>query len=87
MPPETFVDTVKQRSPQLVCLSALLTVTMGSMKTTIEALQKAGVRDSVKVLVGGAPVTSGYAGEIGADGFGENATAAVALARKLVRAA
>jgi 5-methyltetrahydrofolate--homocysteine methyltransferase len=56
------------------------------MKTTIEALESAGVRNKVKVLVGGAPVTSQYAREIGADGYGENATAAVALGRELGRA-
>ena len=67
-----------------VCLSALLTVTMPSMKTTIEALKQAGVRDKVKVLVGGAPVTQQYAEEIGADGYGENASNAVALARRMV---
>ena len=82
--PEVFVSTIKERSPQLVCLSALLTVTMPSMKTTIEALKTAGVRDSVKVMIGGAPVTAEFAQEIGADGFGENATAAVTLARRLM---
>jgi 5-methyltetrahydrofolate--homocysteine methyltransferase len=67
----------------VICLSALLTVTMPSMKATIEALTAAGVRDRVKVLVGGAPVTARFAEQIGADGFGENATAAVALARQM----
>ena len=85
--PQKFVSAIRERSPQLICLSALLTVTMPSMKTIIDALREAGVRDSVKVLVGGAPVTAEFAREIGADGFGENATAAVALARKLLQAA
>ena len=67
-------------------LSALLTVTMPSMKTTIEALKEAGVRDGVKVMVGGAPVTEQFAQEIGADGYSENASSAVALARKLAAA-
>jgi 5-methyltetrahydrofolate--homocysteine methyltransferase len=67
-----------------LCLSTLLTVTMPSMKTTIEALKEAGLRDGVKVLVGGAPVTSDFAREIGADGYGESAATAVTLARKLV---
>jgi len=84
--PQMFVDTIRERHPQLVCLSALLTVTMGSMRTTIEALKQAGVRDSVKVLVGGAPVTPEFARQIGADGFGESATAAVTLARQMVQA-
>jgi corrinoid protein of di/trimethylamine methyltransferase len=82
--PEKFAAAVKEREANIVCLSALLTVTMPSMKTTIEALKSAGVRDRIKVLIGGAPVTQQYADEIGADGYGENATAAVSLARKLV---
>ena len=82
--PEKFVEAVKNKGVNIVCLSALLTVTMPSMKTTIEALAAAGVRDKVKVLVGGAPVTPQYATEIGADGYGENASAAVTLARQMV---
>ena len=82
--PEKFIEAVKEKGAQVVCLSALLTVTMPAMKTTIEALKKAGVRESVKVLVGGAPVTAQYANEIGADGYGENANSAVALTRKLL---
>ena len=80
---ERFVDAVRNRQVTVICLSALLTVTMPSMKATIEALTAAGVRDRVKVLVGGAPVTARFAEQIGADGFGENATAAVALARRM----
>ncbi len=83
VPPERFVDVVRSRNVNLVCLSALLTVTMPAMKTTIEALNAAGVRGQVKVMVGGAPVTQRFAEQIGADGYGENAAAAVALARKL----
>ena len=84
VPAERFVAAVESRRANLVCLSALLTVTMGSMKTTIDALQQAGVRERVKVMVGGAPVTDRFAQQIGADGYGENAVAAVALARRLV---
>ena len=80
--PERFVAAIRERHAQLVCLSALLTVTMPAMKTTIEAIRSAGIRDSVKVLVGGAPVTAEYARAIGADGYAESATAAVSLARK-----
>jgi len=80
---ERFVDAVRSRNANLICLSALLTVTMPAMKATIEALNAAGVRGQVKVLVGGAPVTQKFADQIGADGFGEDATAAVALARQL----
>jgi corrinoid protein of di/trimethylamine methyltransferase len=87
VPPEKFVAAVNEKGANVVCLSALLTVTMPAMKTTIEALRSAGVRDKVKVLVGGAPVTSQYATEIGADGYGENAIAAVSLARQLVQSA
>ena len=87
VPPEKFIAAVREQGVQIVCLSALLTVTMPSMKTTIEALEAAGVRKQVKVLVGGAPVTSQYAKEIGADGYGENASVAVALARQLCAAA
>jgi len=87
VPPEAFVDAVRQHRPQLVCLSALLTVTMPAMKETIEALDRAGVRQSVKVLVGGAPVSAEFARKIGADGSGENAAVAVALARRVLRPA
>ena len=80
--PERFIEAVKTSGANIVCLSALLTVTMPSMKKTIEAFREAGMRDQVKVLVGGAPVTHQYAHEIGADGYGESATAAVSLARQ-----
>ncbi len=82
--PEKFVEAVRASHADLVCLSALLTVTMPAMRTTLEALAAAGLRGQVKVLVGGAPVTQRYADEIGADGYAENAVAAVSLARKLV---
>jgi len=82
--PESFVSAVKERNPQIVCMSALLTVTMPSMKTTIDALNNAGLRTQVKVLVGGAPVTMQYAKEIGADGYSENANGAVGLVKNLL---
>ncbi len=82
--PEKFVQAVRERKPDMVCLSALLTVTMPSMKTTIQALKDAGLRDCVRVVVGGAPVTEQWAREIGADGYGANAASAVPLARKLL---
>jgi corrinoid protein of di/trimethylamine methyltransferase len=84
--PEKFVNAVKERNAKIVALSALLTVTMSAMKTTIQALQEAGVRDKVRVMVGGAPVTEQFAREIGADGYSENASSAVALARRLMAA-
>jgi 5-methyltetrahydrofolate--homocysteine methyltransferase len=82
--PEKFVQAVRDRNANIVCLSALLTVTMPAMKATMEALKNAGVRDRIKVMIGGAPVTQQYADEIGADGYGENASVAVTLARRLV---
>jgi 5-methyltetrahydrofolate--homocysteine methyltransferase len=82
--PDRFVAAVRDKRAHLVCLSALLTVTMPSMKTTIQALKDAGIRESVRVMVGGAPVTPQYAGEIGADAYAADATAAVAKARELV---
>jgi 5-methyltetrahydrofolate--homocysteine methyltransferase len=84
VPPEKFVDAAKQHHANFVALSALLTTTMVSMKTVIEALFAAGLRDKVKVLVGGAPVTDTWAHSIGADGYGKDAPAAVELARQLV---
>lgn len=81
--PEKFIAAVHERGAQIVCLSALLTVTMPSMKATIDALRDAGIREKVKVMIGGAPVTQQYADEIGADAFGENASVAVSLARQL----
>ncbi len=82
--PDKFVQAVKDKNADLVCLSALLTVTMPSMKLVIEALKNAGVRDRVRVLVGGAPVTEQWAHEIGADGYGSSAAGAVPLARRFV---
>jgi 5-methyltetrahydrofolate--homocysteine methyltransferase len=82
--PEKFVEAVKEKGAKIVAMSALLTTTMPGMRTTIEALSQAGVRDDVKVMVGGAPVTQRYADEIGADGFSDNASGAVRLARELV---
>jgi corrinoid protein of di/trimethylamine methyltransferase len=82
--PQKFVEAVKEKNANLVCLSALLTVTMPAMKTTIQALNDGGVRGQVRVMVGGAPVTEQYATEIGADGYADNASAAVAVARTLV---
>ena len=82
--PERFAQAVQENDAGLIGLSALLTVTMPAMQATIEALQKAGVRDRVKVLVGGAPLTEEYARQIGADAYADNASAAVRLAEQLV---
>lgn len=82
VPPEKFIAAVREKNAQIVGLSALLTTTMPSMKVTIDAFKAAGLRDKVKILIGGAPVTQRFADEIGADGYGESAPSAVALARK-----
>src|SRR5208283_642462 len=82
--PQKFVDAIREHQPHILCLSALLAVTMTAMKTTIDAIKEAGLRRSVKVLVGGAPLNEKYATEIGAEGYGATATGAVALARRQV---
>jgi len=84
--PEKFVNAAKEKKATLVALSALLTTTMHSMKAVMEKLKESGMRQNVKVMIGGAPVTQKYADEIGADGYSSNANAAVALARKLLAA-
>jgi corrinoid protein of di/trimethylamine methyltransferase len=84
--PEKFIATIKEKQANIIAMSALLTTTMPAMKTTIEGLKEAGVRNQVKILIGGAPITQKYADEIGADGYSENAVGAVALAKKAVAA-
>ncbi len=83
VPPEKFVEAAKQQEGTVLALSALLTTTMTMMKTVIDALQQAGIRQTTKVMIGGAPITQQFADEIGADGYGDNASSAVAVARKL----
>lgn len=82
--PEKFIQSVKDSQPQIIAMSALLTTTMSSMGLTIKALEAAGLRSQVKVIIGGAPVTSAYAEQIGADGFSPDASAAARLAKSLV---
>ena len=82
--PEAFVKAVNEHHPDFIAMSALLTTTMPNMQTTIEALKSAGVRDQVKVLIGGAPITDAYAEKIGADGYAPDASRAVKLAKALV---
>lgn len=84
VPPERFVEEAQKQSGTVIAMSALLTTTMTMMKTVIEALEVAGIRQETKVMVGGAPITDQFASEIGADGYSDNASAAVALARRLV---
>jgi len=83
VPPDRFISAVKEKRADLIAMSALLTTTMTSMKTTIDAINAAGIRSQVRIMIGGAPVTQKYADEIGADGYSSNANGAVALARKL----
>ena len=81
---DTFIEAVRKNQPDILCMSALLTTTMGYMKEVIDALERAGIRDQVKVMVGGAPVTQGFADEIGADGYSDNANSAVTVAKQLL---
>lgn len=81
---DKFVEAVRQHQAQIVCISALLTTTMSYMSTVIQALEENGLRDRVKVMIGGAPISEAFARQIGADGYSENANAAVTLARSLV---
>ncbi|MBE7487337.1 corrinoid protein [bacterium] len=81
--PEKFIEAVKAKNASVVALSALLTTTMPAMGTVIKALEEAGVRKQVKVIIGGAPITRQYAEQIGADGYSDNANGAVAIARTL----
>jgi 5-methyltetrahydrofolate--homocysteine methyltransferase len=82
--PEKFVDAVRDQQVNVVAMSALLTTTMTRMKDTIQALQAANVRDQVKVIIGGAPITQAFADEIGADGYAADASQAVTLTKRLL---
>ena len=84
VPPERFVDAVRRHNADIVGMSALLTTTMPEMRNVIDALRSAGLRDRVKVIVGGAPVDEQYAREIGADAYAENAAEAVEVCRRLL---
>jgi 5-methyltetrahydrofolate--homocysteine methyltransferase len=81
--PQGFVDAVKAHKPTLVGMSALLTTTMPKMGETINALKEAGIRDQVKIMIGGAPVTAEYAAKIGADAYAANAASAVDKGKEL----
>jgi 5-methyltetrahydrofolate--homocysteine methyltransferase len=84
VPPEKFVEAVRNDGACIRAMSALLTTTMTAMKTTLEALQEAGIRDDVMAMIGGAPVTQDYADEIGADGYARDAASAIDKAKKLM---
>ena len=81
---EGFVEGVKEFEPDVVGMSALLTTTMRAMEHTIKALEEAGVRDTLKVMVGGAPVTQAFAEQIGADGYASNAASAAEMAKQFM---
>lgn len=82
--PEVFIDKIKETNARVVCLSALLTTTMPAMKQTINSIIESGLRDQVKIMVGGAPVTQAFADEIGADGFAPDAGSASKLAKSFI---
>jgi len=84
IPSSLFVEKAKELKPDLILLSALLTTTMPNQKEVIDSLKEAGIRENVKVIVGGAPVSQDWAEQIGADGYGENAGAAVEVVKKLM---
>jgi len=82
--PEKIIEAIEEHKPDIVAMSALLTTTMGNMKTAITMMEEAGSKNNLKVMIGGAPVTQEYADEIGADGFSIDASQAASLAKKLV---
>jgi len=85
--PDKFIEAIKQHQPQVVGMSAMLTTTMRAMGQTIKAVEEAGLRDQVKIMVGGAPVDKDFADAIGADGYGSNAPTGADMAKQLVGAA
>ena len=82
--PEQFVEQAKEKNANIICLSALLTTTMPMMKQTIDAVAESGLRDKIKIMVGGAPVTQAFADEIGADGFAADAGSAAKAAKAFI---
>jgi 5-methyltetrahydrofolate--homocysteine methyltransferase len=82
--PDKFIATIKEEKVDILAMSALLTTTMPMMETTIKAVDEAGLRDAVKIIIGGAPVTTEYAQKIGADGFAPDASQAASMAKRLV---
>lgn len=84
--PEQFIDAIKNQGAQIIGMSALLTTTMTSMKEIIDAINESGLRDQVKIMIGGAPITQEYADEIGADGYSIDAASAAQLAKELIGA-
>ena len=87
VPPAKFVETAKEENADFVCMSTLMTTTMGGMETVIRLLEEEGLRDKVKVMIGGGPISQKYADKIGADGYSQNAVEAVKLAKRLLNVA
>lgn len=87
VPPQRFVDTAREEEAALVCMSTLMTTTMSGMETVIHMLEEAGLREKVKVMIGGGPISQKYADKIGADGYSQNAVEAVKLAKRLLNLA
>ncbi|MDP7534600.1 MAG: cobalamin-dependent protein, partial [SAR202 cluster bacterium] len=85
--PDEFIDAVMEHEAEILGMSALLTTTMPNMGRTIEAIEEAGLRDAVKVMVGGAPLNQEFADDFGADGYGKDAISSVELARRMIGAA
>jgi 5-methyltetrahydrofolate--homocysteine methyltransferase len=83
VPPETIVDAIRENQPNMLGLSALLTTTMPMIKTTIDEVKESGLRDQIKIMVGGAPVDQQFADEVGADGYAPDASSATLLAKSL----
>jgi 5-methyltetrahydrofolate--homocysteine methyltransferase len=82
--PQRFVQAVREHKPDIVAMSAMLTTTMPKLAETVNALKEAGIRDRVKIMVGGAPVGRDFVAKVGADGYGSNAAAAVDSAKSLM---
>lgn len=87
VPLAKFVETAKEENADFVCMSTLMTTTMGGMETVIRLLEEEGLRDKVKVMIGGGPISQKYADKIGADGYSQNAVEAVKLAKRLLNVA
>ena len=83
--PEAFVEAIKEKNPDVLGLSALLTTTMSMMKETIDAVKESGLRDGIKIIIGGAPVNQDFADQVGADGYAPDAGSATKLAKALLK--
>lgn len=87
VPLQKFVDTAQEQKADLICMSTLMTTTMGGMETVIQLMEEAGIRNQTKVMIGGGPISQKYADKIGADGYSQNAVEAVKLAKRLLNIA